>query len=71
MTFRCMALDEERIDARKVMNCPCIKPKPDDWKPSRINDIRVGTYVFGKLLPQVIFNLPAKVTYITFNINVR
>ena len=58
---RCMALDEKRIDARKPMNCPCIKPKPADWKPGRLNDIRVGTYVFGKLLPKVVFNLPAKV----------
>ena len=59
-----MALDEKRIDARKIMNCPCIKPKPDDWKPSRLNDIRVGQYVFGKMLPKMIFKLPMKVIYI-------
>ena len=58
---RCLALDEKRIDARKPINCPCIKPKPKDWKPSRLNDIRVGSYIFGKLLPKIIFNLPAKV----------
>ena len=68
LNSRCMALDEKRIDARKVMNCPCIKPKPDDWKPSRLNDIRIGQYVFGKMLPKMIFKLPMKVIYIKTNI---
>ena len=56
-----MALDEKRIDARKPLNCPCIAPKPEDWKPSRLNDIRIGKYIFEQILPKLVFNLPAKV----------
>ena len=56
-----MALDEKRIDARKPMNCPCIASKPEDWKPSRLNDIRIGKYIFEEILPKLVFNLPAKV----------
>ena len=63
-----MALDEKRIDARKIINCPCIKPKPDDWKPSRLNNIRVGQYVFGKMLPKMIFKFPMKVICIEIKI---
>jgi len=66
----CMALDEKRIDARKIMNCPCIQPKPDDWKPSRLNDIRVGQYVFGKMLPKMIFKLPMKITIVFYTLGV-
>ena len=56
-----MALDEKRIDARKPINCPCISPKPDDWKPNCLNDIRIGKYIFGEILPKFVFNVPAKV----------
>ena len=56
-----MALDEKRIDARKPLNCPCIASKPEDWKPSRLNDIRIGKYIFEQILPKIVFNLPAKV----------
>ena len=58
---RCMSLDEKRIDARKSMNCSCIAPKPDTWQPSRINDVRIGKYIFEKALPKLVFNIPSKV----------
>ena len=60
---RCMALEEKRIDARKSMNCSCIAPKPETWEPSRINDVRVGKYIFEKALPKLVFNIPSKVMY--------
>ena len=55
-----MALDEKRIDARKSINCPCIAPKPDDWKPNRLNDIRIGKYIYGEILLKLVFNTSVK-----------
>ena len=59
---RCLTLDERRMDARKVCNSSCVKPKPADWKPSNsVMSRDPGKLFFRNILARILSNLIVKV----------
>ena len=46
----CLAIDEERRDAKKWINSDCVSSKPTNWKPK--NHMEFGTYIFKGMVIQ-------------------
>ena len=61
-----MALDERRIDTRRPVDCPCVKPKPINWVPNTFSQIEFGNYIFGTTIPKVILKTPVKARWLAF-----
>jgi len=57
----CLTLDEKRIDKRKPVDLPFVKPKPMDWVPNKFSQIEFGNIVFGRAIANVIFKTPCKI----------
>merc|ERR1719492_520378 len=51
----CLTLDERRKDARKILNCDCIKAKPLDWKPNSLSQKNFCEYFFSDILSPILF----------------
>ena len=50
------------MDARKVCNSSCVKPKPADWKPSNsVMSRDPGKLFFRNILARILSNLIVKV----------
>ena len=59
-----MTLDERRIDARKVCNSACVKPKSADWKPSSSIMARdPGKLFFRNVVARILSNIVVKVSF--------
>ena len=63
--YRCLTLDERRIDARKVCNCQCVAAKPETWKPpTSLIAQTPGKVIFEKGLAPLLANPIIKVLVI-------
>ena len=60
--FSCLTLDERRKDARKILNCDCVKAKPLDWKPNSLSQKNFCEYFFADILSPILFKPYNKVT---------
>ena len=60
--YRCLALDEFRMDQRKSFPCPCSKPVKSTWKPNAFSQREIGKDVFHKYVAGTILKTPVKVS---------
>ena len=58
----CLALDEKRQDARKVLNFSWFKAKPETWKPNDLSQMNIGMHVFENYLAKFILHTPIRVS---------
>ncbi len=58
----CLALDEKRIDNRKVCACPCIPPRSRSWEPNKFSQRDYGRLFFDKVYTKALFHPYMKVS---------
>ena len=69
--FRCLTLDERRIEARKICNLGCVKEKSKDWKPISSIPADPGKYFFANVLAPILSDVRGKVRFFYFQLTPR